>query len=249
MIPELFLALWVGILALQVVDVVLTASRLPQLSEFAAVRAELLESPGRKLTTEDIEGWREQIAALDARERARAIPAGRTASRQLWRFTPWRLVPALLLTTTLVWLALATARPVSALLFLPLPVIAYVLALAAARASVAAASARARATGSHPGAAKPRLRRKSSPVANRRATASRAASESLAGIANETTRRLRSLRLRMRLSLRRPLRPPRAPPRSVAPKPHVRAGRRLPNRPITRIFPRSSCVLSGLASR
>ena len=143
MIPELFLALWVGILALQVVDVVLTASRLPQLSEFAAVRAELLESPGRKLTTEDIEGWREQIAVLDARERARAIPAGRNASRQLWRFTPWRLVPALLLTTTLVWLALATARPVSALLFLPLPVIAYVLALAAARASVAAASARA----------------------------------------------------------------------------------------------------------
>lgn len=140
---ELLLALWAGILALQVVDVVLTASRLPQLSEFAAVRTELLESPGRKLTTEDIESWREQIAALDARERSRAVPAGRNASRQLWRFTPWRLIPAFLATVNVAWVATLPVGPVAVVLALPLPVIAYVLALAAARASVAAASARA----------------------------------------------------------------------------------------------------------
>lgn len=143
MIPELLLALWAGILALQVVDVALTASRLPQLSEFAAVRAELLEASGRKLATEDIENWREQIAALDAREIARSVPAGRSASEQLWRWTPWRLIPALLAVAFIIVAAVQGAEAVALVIALPLPVIAYVLALAAARASVAAASARA----------------------------------------------------------------------------------------------------------
>lgn len=143
MILELLLALWAGILALQIVDVVLTASRLPQLSEFAAVRTELLEAPGRKLTTEDIENWREQIAALDARELARSVPAGRSASVQLWRFSPWRLIPAVLAVGHIGFVAALPSSPVAVILALPLPVIAYVLALAAARASVAAASARA----------------------------------------------------------------------------------------------------------
>lgn len=143
MILELLLALWAGILAMQVVDVTLTASRLPQLSQFSAVRAELLESPGRKLSTEDIEKWRDQIAALDARERARSVPAGRSVSEQLWRWTPWRLIPAVLATVLFI-LVIATGGELPAvLLAAPLPVIAYVLALAAARASVAAASARA----------------------------------------------------------------------------------------------------------
>lgn len=143
MILELLLALWAGILALQIVDVVLTASRLPQLSEFAAVRTELLEAPGRKLTTEDIENWRDQIEALDARELARSVPAGRRASVQLWRYTPWRLIPALLAIVHIFVVAAITAEPVAVVLALPLPVISYVLALAAARASVAAVSARA----------------------------------------------------------------------------------------------------------
>ena len=143
MIIELLLALWAGILALQVVDVVLTASRLPQLSEFAAVRTELLEAPGRKLTTEDIESWRDQIAALDAREVARSVPAGRSATLQLWRFTPWRLIPALLALAHILFVVFLPVVPFAVVLALPLPVIAYVLALAAARASVAAASARA----------------------------------------------------------------------------------------------------------
>jgi hypothetical protein len=136
----LLLALWAGLLALQLADIVITASRLPQLSAFASIRAELTDVAGQRLTTEQLEAYREQITALDVREAARAIPARRSTTEQLWRGTPWRLTPVVLalVPVFLLW----PIWPYS-LLALLLPVIAYVLALAAARASVAAASARA----------------------------------------------------------------------------------------------------------
>lgn len=140
LLAVLLLALWVGLLALQLADVVLTASRLPQLSAFASVKAALLDAEGQRVSPEQLDAWREQIAELDAREAARAIPAGRGATAQLWRVTPWRLAPTVL---AIVLVGLAAAYWPLVLPALPLPVVTYVLALAAARASVAAASARA----------------------------------------------------------------------------------------------------------
>jgi hypothetical protein len=136
----LLLALWSGLVAVQVVDVVLTASRLPQLSAFASVKAALLSAEGTRVTPDELDAWRAQIAELDAREAARAIPAGRGATEQLWRATPWRLAPTALAIAAVV---ACTGHWPLTLVALPLPVITYVLALAAARASVAAAAARA----------------------------------------------------------------------------------------------------------
>ncbi|MDO7881669.1 hypothetical protein [Antiquaquibacter soli] len=140
LLAVLLLALWVGLLALQLADVVLTASRLPQLSAFSSIKAALLEAEGSRVAPEQLESWREQIAELDAREAARAIPPGRGATEQLWRATPWRLAPSAL---AIVLVVLSASYWPIVLLALPLPVVTYVLALAAARASVAAASARA----------------------------------------------------------------------------------------------------------
>jgi len=140
MIAVLLPALWMGVLALQLADIIMTASRLPQLSAFAAIRAELTDAAGTRYTAEQLAAYREQIDALDAREAARAVPAGRGATEQLWRGTPWRLAPTVLAFAPVFFMA--NLWPVS-LLALLLPVITYVLALAAARASVAAASARA----------------------------------------------------------------------------------------------------------
>ncbi len=139
MIESLLLAIWIGIAALQLADVVLTASRLPQLSAFAAIKVELADAHGSRLTTEQLEAYRLQIAALDEREAKRAVPPGRGANAQLWRGTPWRLalvVPSAL-PVVLVW----NEWPLG-LVAMTLPVVSYVLALAAARASVAASSAR-----------------------------------------------------------------------------------------------------------
>jgi hypothetical protein len=140
LLAVLLIAVWAGILALQLADIVLTASRLPQLSAFASVKAALLEAEGTRVAPEQLEVWREQINELDAREAARAIPAGRGATEQLWRATPWRLAPTVIAVVGVV--LVATHWPL-VLLAIPLPVVTYVLALAAARASVAAASARA----------------------------------------------------------------------------------------------------------
>ena len=140
MLIALLLALWAGILALQLADIVITASRLPQLSAFAAIRAELTDATGQRFSVEELEAFRTQIAELDAREAARAVPPGRGATEQLWRGTPWRLTPVLLAFAPV--FLMAPLWPVN-LLALLLPVITYVLALAAARASVAASSARA----------------------------------------------------------------------------------------------------------
>lgn len=139
LLAVLLLASWFGLVALQLADVVLTSSRLPQLSAFTSVKGELLAAEGTRIAPERLDAWRAQVAELDAREAARAIPAGRGATAQLWRATPWRLAPtvlALALIAASLW-----AWPVT-LAALPLPIVTYVLALAAARASVAAASAR-----------------------------------------------------------------------------------------------------------
>lgn len=135
----LLLAVWIGILALQLADVVLTASRLPQLSAFEAIKVELADAQGKRLTTEQLEAYRKQITALDEREAARAVPPGRGANSQLWRGTPWRLVPVAL---SAVPILLTSSEWPASLIAIALPVLSYVLALAAARASVAASSAR-----------------------------------------------------------------------------------------------------------
>jgi hypothetical protein len=139
LIAMLGLAAWIGLIALQLADLVLTASRVPQLSAFVAIRDELEELAGARLSAGQLQGYRERIAVLDAREAARAVPAGRGANAQLWRGTPWRLIPVVL--SLLPFLLFASRLPVG-LLALVLPVVGYVLALAAARASVAAAGAR-----------------------------------------------------------------------------------------------------------
>ncbi len=140
LLAVLLICLWTGLIALQLADVVLTASRLPQLSAFTTVKAALLEAEGTRVAPEQLEVWREQVRELDAREAARAVPPGRGATEQLWRATPWRLAPTLLTVAGVI--AAAGSWPL-VLLAVPLPIVTYVLALAAARGSVAAASARA----------------------------------------------------------------------------------------------------------
>jgi hypothetical protein len=136
----LCLAIWVGLVALQLADLSLTASRIPKLSAYAAIRDELVDAAETRLSTEQLTAYRDRLAALDEQEAARSVPLGRGANAQLWRGSPWRLVPVLL---AAVPVALLVANPPAASLALALPVIAYLLALAAARASVAAAGARA----------------------------------------------------------------------------------------------------------
>lgn len=140
MIVALLLAFWVGILALQLADIALTASRLPQLSAFASIRAELVDAQDQRLPAEQLDAYRTQVEALDAREASRAVAPGRSAIAQLWRGTPWRLVPAVL---SLLPVFLMGAVWPWGLFALLLPAITYMLGLVAARASVAASSARA----------------------------------------------------------------------------------------------------------
>lgn len=180
MLIALLLALWAGILALQLADIVITASRLPQLSAFAAIRAELTDAAGQRFTVEQLDGFRTQIAELDAREAARAVPPGRAANEQLWRGTPWRLAPVLLALVPV--FLMAPLWPLN-LLALLLPVTTYVLALAAARASVAASSARALLHESHRAEIEDQLDR-----------AVRAGRKRVAGLGDRVTRALQILR-------------------------------------------------------
>ncbi|MFZ2965104.1 MAG: hypothetical protein WA006_10540 [Rhodoglobus sp.] len=139
--PLLGVAAWVGLVALQLADLSLTASRVPKLSAYAAIRDELEDVAHARLSAEQLTAFRTRLAALDERESARTVPLGRSATVQLWRGSPWRLIPAVL---ALAPFALAVAaEPLAAVASLVLPAVAYVLALAAARASVAAAGARA----------------------------------------------------------------------------------------------------------
>lgn len=176
----LLLALWAGLLALQIADVVLTSSRLPQLSAFANVKAALHDAEGSRVAPEQLEEWRRQIAELDEREAARAIPPGRGATEQLWRATPWRLAPTVLAIASVV---VATVHDPVGLVALPLPVVTYVLALAAARASVAAASARATVHDQHRAEIEELLDR-----------ASRVARKRVAGLGDRVNRALQILR-------------------------------------------------------
>lgn len=139
--PLLGIAVWVGLVALQLADLSLTASRVPKLSAYAAIRDELVDVADARLSAEQLDGFRTRLAALDERESTRAVPLGRSATAQLWRGSPWRVLPAAL--AVLPFALLVSTEPLAALLSLVLPATAYVLALAAARASVAAAGARA----------------------------------------------------------------------------------------------------------
>ncbi len=136
-------AVWVGLVAVQLADLVLTASRRPEIPGYAAIRDELEDAARARLSAEKLTALRSRLAALDARESGRVAPVGRPAHVQLWRGSPWRVLPALL--ALLPFALLIAAEPLAAVASLALPVVAYVLALATARASVAADAARAAA--------------------------------------------------------------------------------------------------------
>jgi hypothetical protein len=137
------LAVWVGIVALQLADLTLTASRVPQLSAFSVLRDELQDVAGSRLSSDQLGDFRQRLVALDEREALRAVPQSRGANAQLWRGIPWQL--AAVVFSFLPVLATLLSGPVVVVVVivgLLLPVISYVLALAVARASVAAAGAR-----------------------------------------------------------------------------------------------------------
>ena len=147
------LAVWVGIVALQLADLTLTASRVPQLSAFSAFRDELQDAAGARLSADQLTDFRQRLVTLDAREALRSVPPSRGANAQLWRGVPWQLTAVAF--SFLPVVAILVGGPLDrmlldrlvldgggALVALLLPVISYVLALAVARASVAAAGAR-----------------------------------------------------------------------------------------------------------
>ncbi len=137
------LAVWVGVVALQLADLTLTASRVPQLSAFSVLRDDLQDATSARLSTEQLADFRERLATLDEREAARAVPPARGANAQLFRGVPWQLAAVAL--SLLPMIAALTGDPSNlgvVLAGLLLPVISYALALAVARASVAGAGAR-----------------------------------------------------------------------------------------------------------
>lgn len=137
------LAVWIGVLALQLADLILTASRVPQLSAASVLRDELREVTGARLSTEQLTEFRERLASIDEREAARAVPPSRGVNAQLFRGVPWHLAAvALALMPMLAALASGASDRSIALVGLLLPAIGYALGLAVARASVAAAGAR-----------------------------------------------------------------------------------------------------------
>jgi hypothetical protein len=137
------LAVWVGIVALQLADLTLTASRVPQLSAFSVLRDELQDAAGARLSADQLTDFRRRLAALDEREKLRSVPPSRGANAQLWRGVPWELAAvASSFLPALAALLITPVDPGSVAARLLLPVISYMLALAVARASVAAAGAR-----------------------------------------------------------------------------------------------------------
>ena len=152
------LAVWVGIVALQLAELTLTASRVPQLSAYSALRDELQDSASARVSADQLIGFRQSLVALDEREALRSLPASRGANAQLWRGVPWQLTAVAFSFLPMVATLVSGPRdgmPLNrgsfdwgsfdwgvALVGLLLPVISYALALAVARASVAAAGAR-----------------------------------------------------------------------------------------------------------
>lgn len=152
------LAVWVGVVALQLAELTLTASRVPQLSAFSALRDELQDAASARLSADQLTDFRQSLVALDEREALRCVPASRGANAQLWRGVPWQLTAVAF--SFLPMVATLVSGPQDggprdggprdgmplnwgvALVGLLLPVISYALALAVARASVAAAGAR-----------------------------------------------------------------------------------------------------------
>ena len=137
------LAIWVGIVALQLADLSLTASRVPQLSAFGGLLDEVQDAAHARPTTEQLDDFRDRLSALDDREAARFVPPARGANTHLWKGVPWQLVAVaisflpMIASTSLPGASLGTS-----LVGLLLPVISYVLALSVARASLGAAGAR-----------------------------------------------------------------------------------------------------------
>ncbi len=137
------LAVWIGVVALQLADLTLTASRVPQLSAYSLLRDDLQEAIAARLSAEQLVEFRERLVVLDKREAARVVPPSRGANDHLWRGVPWQLAAVALSLLPMLAALLSDPTNVAVVLAgLVLPVISYVLALAVARASVAAAGAR-----------------------------------------------------------------------------------------------------------
>ncbi|MDJ0334768.1 hypothetical protein QMG83_05975 [Salinibacterium sp. G-O1] len=137
------LAVWVGVVALQLADLTLTASRVPQLSSFSVLRDDLMDATAARLSPEQLADFRERLATLDEREAARTVPPSRGVNAHLFTGVPWQLAAVSL--SLLPVVAAVMGDPSNAavvLVGLLLPAISYVLALAVARASIAAAGAR-----------------------------------------------------------------------------------------------------------
>lgn len=133
-------AIWIGMLALQLADLISTASRIPRLSAYALLRDDVADAAQLRLSSAQLADFRGRLADLDGREAMRRTRAGSVTGR-LWRGSPWRLIPVALSLVPLTLLIGRSAVLLSAAALI-LPVICYLLALAAARASVAAAGAR-----------------------------------------------------------------------------------------------------------
>ncbi|MBC7591494.1 MAG: hypothetical protein H7226_10690 [Salinibacterium sp.] len=137
------LAVWIGVVALQLADLTLAASRVPQLSAFSVLRDELQDASAVRLAQEQLDDFRDRLRALDERESARAVPPSRGANAQLFRGVPWQLAGVALSFLPMIAVIAGPRSTIGAAIAgLLLPVISYLLALAVARASVAAAGAR-----------------------------------------------------------------------------------------------------------
>ena len=137
------LAVWIGVVALQLADLTLTASRVPQLSALSVLRDELQNASAARLAQEQFDDFRHRLTALDEREVARAVPASRGANAQLFQGVPWQLAGVALSFLPMIAVITGQRSTVGAAIAgLFLPVISYLLALAVARASVGAAGAR-----------------------------------------------------------------------------------------------------------
>ncbi|MGV8896647.1 MAG: hypothetical protein ACOH10_02780 [Rhodoglobus sp.] len=137
------LAVWVGVVALQLADLTLTANRVPQLSAFSVLRDDLMDATAARLSPEQLADFRVRLATLDEREAARTVPLSRGANAHLFTGVPWQLAAVALSLLPMVAAVMGDPSNVAVVLVgLLLPAISYVLALAVARASIAAAGAR-----------------------------------------------------------------------------------------------------------
>lgn len=134
------LFLWVGIVALQLADLILAVGGVGIAREvspsYATIVSDLELAADERLDPEALAALHAELATVDDHVGARRVPAGRGAHGHLWIATPGRLVPSVLWLVVAVAVGSLTSSVFAAILVLPVVVISYLLALAAARASL-----------------------------------------------------------------------------------------------------------------